>query len=110
LAGKAGSVKQPAPPQLHSILISEKWKELKELMALLRNGDQTEFLVVTAPSKMNIPETKRLIVRLRRLGIPVHRMVVNKVALPNECDFCRSRRVEGLETLRKSAMNFRSLS
>jgi len=83
-----------------TILILQKMKELKELTALLKDENQTEFVVVTVPSKPEIAETKRLVERLRRIGIPVYRMLINKVTPRNECNFCQLKRREELENLR----------
>lgn len=78
-----------------TILILEKMKELKALIELLEDKNQTEFVVVTVPSEVNVAETRRLIARLQKLGISVGRVLINKLHLSSGCDFCRLwRRIE----------------
>ena len=71
---------------------------MKALIALLKDENQTEF-VVTVSSKPETAETERLVARLRRIEIPVHRMLINKVTPRNECNFCQLNRREELENL-----------
>lgn len=71
---------------------------MKALIALLKDENQTEF-VVTVSSKPETAETERLVARLRRIEIPVYRMLINKVTPRNECNFCQLNRREELEDL-----------
>ncbi|HSS52255.1 MAG TPA: ArsA family ATPase [Thermoanaerobaculia bacterium] len=62
-------------------------RSLKRLQALLRDPDQTRFVVVTRAAELPRRETERLLGSLRRLGIVVPAMVVNAVA-PPDCPRC----------------------
>ena len=93
-----------------TILILERMKELKELIALLRDENQTEFVVVTVPSKPEIAETKRLVAHLRSIKIPVYRMLINKIIPRNECNFCQFMRRGQLENLRNIYDEFPNLT
>ena len=67
---------------------------LERARELLVDPDRTEFRVVLVPESMAIAETERLVDRLREAGVPVERLVVNRVLEdPHEgCPRCRSRR------------------
>jgi arsenite-transporting ATPase len=62
-------------------------KSLKRLQALLRDPDQTRFVVVTRAGELPRRETERLLGSLKRLGIAVPAVVVNAVAPPG-CPRC----------------------
>jgi arsenite-transporting ATPase len=57
-------------------------RSLKRLQALLRDSDQTRFVVVTRAAELPRRETERLLGSLERLGIPVPAIVVNAVVPP----------------------------
>ena len=93
-----------------TILILHKMKELKELIALLKDDNQTEFIVVTVPSKPEIAETKRLVERLKRIKIPVYRMLINKITPRSESDFYQLKHREELEICRRIYEEFSDLN
>jgi arsenite-transporting ATPase len=62
-------------------------RSLKRLQALLRDPDQTRFVVVTRAAELPRRETERLLGSLKRLGIAVPAVVVNAVAPPG-CPRC----------------------
>ncbi|HEV7504797.1 MAG TPA: ArsA family ATPase [Thermoanaerobaculia bacterium] len=57
-------------------------RSLKRLQALLRDPDQTRFVVVTRAAELPRRETERLLGSLKRLGIAVPAVVVNAAAPP----------------------------
>ncbi|ELY65833.1 ArsA family ATPase [Natrinema versiforme] len=67
---------------------------LERARDLLVDPERTEFRVVLVPESMAIAETERLVERLREAGVPVKRLVVNRVLEdPHDgCPRCRSRR------------------
>jgi len=66
---------------------------LERARELLVDPDRTEFRVVLIPEQMAIAETERLVARLREAGVPVERLIVNRVLEdPHEgCPRCQSR-------------------
>jgi arsenite-transporting ATPase len=62
-------------------------RSLKRLQTLLRDPDQTRFVVVTRAGELPLRETERLLGSLKRLGIAVPAVVVNAVA-PPDCPRC----------------------
>ncbi|MFY9826693.1 MAG: ArsA family ATPase [Thermoanaerobaculia bacterium] len=54
-------------------------RSLKRLQALLRDPDQTRFVVVTRAGELPRRETERLLASLKRLGIAVPAVIVNAV-------------------------------
>ncbi len=67
---------------------------LERARDLLVDPARTEFRVVLTPESMAISESERLVDRLREAGVPVERLLVNRVLEdPHEgCPRCRSRR------------------
>lgn len=92
-----------------SLLILEKMKEIKGLITLLKDKNQTEFVVVTVPSKMEVVETKRLIARLQNIGMPLQRMFINKITPRSNCSFCLSRRKEEIENIKSIYNKYQNL-
>jgi len=66
-------------------------KTVKKIERLLRDNEQSEFIVVTKPEPMVILETERLVHNLIEFGIPIKRIIINNVALSEGCQFCRDR-------------------
>ncbi|WP_049900635.1 ArsA family ATPase [Natrinema altunense] len=67
---------------------------LERARDLLVDPSRTEFRVVLTPESMAISESERLVDRLREAGVPVERLLVNRILEdPHEgCPRCRSRR------------------
>jgi anion-transporting ArsA/GET3 family ATPase len=78
------------PAGLASELIALS-KSIKQLQALLRNGREARFIVVTRPARLPRLETERLLRRLRALKIAVPALVCNAMTLaPRQCPRCRA--------------------
>ncbi|NHN47148.1 ArsA family ATPase [Halostella sp. JP-L12] len=67
---------------------------------VLRDPDRTEFRPVLVPEAMAIAETERLVETLREDGVPVGRLVVNRVLRDTGCDCSRCRSLEERHTER----------
>jgi len=70
-------------------------KAIKRVAALLTDADDCEFVGVAIPERMSLEETVRLAASLRRLKVPVRRLLVNNVLTEEAaraCDFCAARR------------------
>lgn len=69
-------------------------KGIKRTIALLTDRDACEFVGVAIPERMSLAETERLAAALRRLKVPLGRLLINN-AVPAEaaleCDFCAAR-------------------
>ena len=74
---------------------------LERARELLTDPERTEFRVVLIPEAMAIAESERLVARLREAGVPVGRLVVNRVLEdPHEsCPRCESRQARHEERL-----------
>ena len=74
---------------------------LERARELLTDPERTEFRVVLVPEAMAIAETERLVARLREAGVPVERLVVNRVLeeVHEGCPRCQSRQARHEERL-----------
>lgn len=63
-------------------------RELKQLGALLRDPVRARFVAVTRPEALPVVETRRLLGRLRTLGMPVGPVLVNAMT-PAGCARCQ---------------------
>lgn len=66
-------------------------KNVKKILAILKNSEESEFIPVTIPTEMAIAETERLLQTLRKEGIFAQNVIVNRVEEEDECAFCSSR-------------------
>jgi len=67
-------------------------EDVKNVRALLRNSETTEFAPVTIPEPLSINETERLLFILKDHRIPVKSIIVNRIIGGEGCDLCASRR------------------
>jgi arsenite-transporting ATPase len=80
---------------LDSADIDELKRSMNMVRALLRDANQTEFIVATIPTMMSVAESERLVKDLAREKIPCRHVFVNMVQPPNDdCNFCKARRRE----------------
>ncbi len=76
-------------------------QDIIEVKNLLKNYDLTEFVSVTIPEPMSILETEALLEYLKRMGIKVESLIVNRVMMIKEkCPLCFSR-MKGQESYLK---------
>jgi arsenite-transporting ATPase len=68
-------------------------EDMTAVSDLLKDEARTEFRVVCLPERMVISETERLVEQLRAAGVPVGRLVVNRVLeeRPEDCERCLAR-------------------
>jgi arsenite/tail-anchored protein-transporting ATPase len=70
-------------------------KSIKRVIALLTDAQACEFVGVAIPERMSLEETERLTHTLKRLKVPMRRLLINGV-VPSDaaasCDFCSARR------------------
>ena len=71
-------------------LVLEKKREMAKTIKILRNEEETEFVVVTIPEAMSISETKKFLAELKKAGIYIEHIVINDVIPATGCSFCIS--------------------
>lgn len=74
-----------------TVFVDRLRKNVIKILTVLKNSEECEFIPVTIPTEMAIAETERLILALRKEGISVRNIVVNRVEGEDECAFCSSR-------------------
>jgi arsenite/tail-anchored protein-transporting ATPase len=73
-------------------LIGELERDGEALAAMLRDPAASEVTWVTLPEPMALEETSDALKLLQKAGIPVRRLIVNRVTpVSRECEFCTAR-------------------
>lgn len=74
-----------------SELLVDLSKKVRQVQELFSDPLRCEGVLIAVPTEMTLRETGRLAAALARLGIPVRRLVINRV-LPStdDCPYCRS--------------------
>ncbi|MBD0372617.1 MAG: ArsA family ATPase [Pyrinomonadaceae bacterium] len=79
-------------------------KSIKRVNALLTDARECEFIGVSIPERMSLEETVRLAESLKRLRVPMRRLLINGL-VPEEaahaCDFCAARLREQTRVLKE---------
>jgi arsenite/tail-anchored protein-transporting ATPase len=86
----------------------EMKKTVKKVKALLQNGQETEFVVVTLAEKMAVSETEDLIKSLEQMHIPSHHIIINNIFPGEESHFARQRRLSQERYLQAMKEKFRT--
>jgi len=84
---------------VHANLVAEELialsKSIKRVIALLTDVNLCEFIGVAIPEHMSLEETAELAIALKKLKVPMQRLLINGL-VPEEaakiCNFCASRR------------------
>jgi len=75
--------------------LAEQKRDVAMVARMLKNTETTEFVLVTIPEEMAIYEIWRLLSTLRREGIPVHNLIVNRVIGGDGlCPACRRKKAD----------------
>jgi len=92
-------------------LIAEIEQEASGILALLRDAERTTFSWVMLPEALSLEESRDGLAGLRRSGISVGEIVVNRVtpAPPGPCALCEGRRRSEAAVLAETARAFRPL-
>jgi len=90
-------------------LIAEVEEEAAAILALLRDAERTTFSWVMLPEGLSLEETRDGLAGLRRAGITVGEIVVNRVTPPSPgpCALCQGRRRSEARVLAEVARAFR---
>jgi arsenite-transporting ATPase len=65
-------------------------RELKSLLVLLQDIDQTRLYAVTIPTHLAIEKTSELIAGLQKLRITLQAVFINQITPASDCDLCQS--------------------
>jgi len=73
-------------------IVLEKKRDTKEMLKILRNEEETEFVVVTIPEAMSVFETENFISKLKRAELFSEHIIINGIIpIPaTKCSFCIS--------------------
>ena len=78
-------------------------KNIRRVQQTLTDPARAEFVAVTIPTRMALAETRRLLERIGKLGIPCRHLAINMVIPPTKCDFCEARGAEEQQQLKEAA-------
>jgi arsenite-transporting ATPase len=86
-------------------IVLEKKLDTREMLKILRNEEETEFVVVTIPEAMSVFETENFISKLKRAELFLEYIIINGIIpIPaTKCGFCISR----LKNQRKYIQNLK---
>lgn len=71
----------------------ESWRSLaEEVVAFLRNPENTEFILVTIPEALGVYQARRLVIEFARCGLDIRNLVINNVIHQADCEFHRLRK------------------
>jgi len=84
-------------------------KSIKRVIALLSDVSLCEFIGVAIPERMSLEETTALAASLKKLKVPMRRLLINGL-IPEEaassCDFCDTRRKAQVSVLEEFRHRF----
>ena len=67
-------------------------KSIKRVVALLTDAERCEFVGVAIPERMSLEETVDLAKALKKLKVPVQKLLINGLVPETDCEFCQARR------------------
>ncbi|MFQ6067276.1 MAG: ArsA family ATPase [bacterium] len=68
-------------------------RKVRTVQKIIADTENTEFMAVTIPEEMGVAEMEDLVTSLKKLNVPCHNIIINKVIPPTDCSFC-SRKAE----------------
>ncbi len=72
--------------------IIEGWRALaEEVTEFMRDGNNTEFILVTIPEGLGVYQARRLVKEFERFGLEIHYLLLNNVITEPDCEFHRQR-------------------
>ena len=102
----SGSYKQD---EVDAFLFSLK-KTVKRIENLLQDHTKCNFIPVCIPEAMAIAETIRLLSDLSKSGIIARQIIVNNVAVSEDCSFCKRRKAGQLRYIQQISEIFKQLN
>ncbi len=92
------------------VFLSDLSNRIKAVRAMLHDGTQTAFTLVTIPEAMSVLETQRYHELLTEQGVPVTDLIVNRVEQEHgACEYCRARVQTQRPWIKRIASTFRNL-
>ncbi|HEY7546844.1 MAG TPA: ArsA family ATPase, partial [Blastocatellia bacterium] len=92
------------------IFLREMNERIERVRAMIYDGNQSSFTLVTIPEIMVVEETLRYFDNLRGEGVPVTSLLVNRVEREhNDCKYCRARTIAQKPLHKRIAREFESL-
>ena len=85
-------------------------KSIKKVLALLTDAATCEFVGVAIPERMSLEETADLAKSLKKLNVPLKKLLINGLVPENSCKFCKSRRKMQGEVIAEFKARFRRRS
>jgi arsenite/tail-anchored protein-transporting ATPase len=85
-------------------------KRIKRVLALLTDHETCEFVGVAIPERMSLEETIDLAKALKKLKVPLRKILINGLVSADaakQCRFCRARRNAQLEVAEEFKSKFR---
>jgi arsenite-transporting ATPase len=85
-------------------------ERISRVHRMLYDGERTSFTLVTIPEAMSVEETTRYLKQLRKDGVPVTDLIVNRVESEHDdCEYCRARVAGQRPWLKQIAREFDDL-
>jgi arsenite/tail-anchored protein-transporting ATPase len=92
------------------LFLSDLDERINRVKGMLYDGELTSFTLVTIPEAMSVEETARYLKQLRKDGVPVTDLIVNRVESEHDdCEYCRARVTGQKPWLKKLAREFDGL-
>ena len=96
-------------PQTSQLLIGLSQK-VNRIQRLFTDAARCACFPVTIPTTMALQETQRLVATLRRTQIPLHQLLINRMApVADACDYCEALAQEHARTLQHYRATFPEL-
>lgn len=92
------------------LFLRELTERVERVRAMLYHESHAAFTLVTIPEAMSVEETVRYFALLRREGVPVTDLIVNRVEHEHDvCPYCRARFAGQARWLKQIDLEFESL-
>jgi arsenite-transporting ATPase len=92
------------------LFLRELGERIARVRGMLYSPDRTAFTLVTIPEAMCVEETSRYFDTLRREGVPVTGLIINRVEHEHDdCKYCRARASNQKPWLERIAREFNAL-
>ena len=92
------------------VFLSDLSNRIKAVHAMLHDGKETTFTLVTIPEAMSFLETQRYLELLTEQRVPVRDLIVNRVEQEHgACEYCRARVQTQRPWIKEIAKTFKAL-
>jgi arsenite/tail-anchored protein-transporting ATPase len=92
------------------LFLQDLKERIERVRAMLYDKTRTRFTLVTIPEAMSVEETKRYLTLLKREGVPVTDLIINRVEEEHDgCPYCHARVTNQKPLLTEIAHQFKEL-